>query len=509
MELFSVTFLIFLGGALLIYYLLPKIARPLWLLVCSYAFYLYGLAHVGYVALLASATLITWGAALALDHTQRRWLRRLLLALAAAACLVPLGYFKYTGFFRQVAAELAGLAGFSLKTGAFDVVLPLGISYFTFQALGYVFDVYGGKYRAERNPLYYALFVSFFPCIVTGPIGRGGEMLPQLRRRTAFDYNTFTGGVFRILYGFFKKLVIAGLLAGLIENVLTYPMKYSGPTLVVAALLFTAELYFDFSSCSDIAIGAGACFGITVRENFHRPLAAPSFKKLWDCWHMSLTSWLEDYIFEPLAWSGWEKHLPGIGKKLQGHPTTAALFLTYLVSGFWHGASWNYILWGLLNGLFLYIGSATRKKRKKLNRHNPFFTVPWLAPIRRIFQTSFTYCLFSFTLVFFWVDLYAGGDVSAALAVYARMFTNGWAALRVSSADFLAGLTTLGFTPETLLVLLAAILLANLLETAEQPLNIAIRRVPIWLRWPLYYVLMAAILFYGAFGQSAFIYQAY
>jgi alginate O-acetyltransferase complex protein AlgI len=506
MELFSVTFLAFLLGALGIYYLLPKIVRPFWLLICSYVFYLYDLAHIGFVALLASATLITWLAGLLLSYAQKTWLRRLIAFAAALACLIPLGYFKYAGFFTGVAQSISRAFGGQYTAPSLDLALPLGISYFTFAALGYVFDQYGRRYAPEKNPLYYALFVSFFPCIVTGPIERANHMLPQLRSRVAFDYNTFAGGVFRILYGFFKKLVMAGIIAKLLETVWKNPESYSGPILVIAGLLFTAELYFDFSSCSDIAIGAGACFGFTVMENFRRPLAAPSFKVLWDNWHISLTSWLEDYIFEPLAWNGWEKHIPLLGKKLEGtHPTVAALFLTYLVSGFWHGASWNYILWGLLNGLFLFIGNITRKKRKKLNKKNPLFTVRALAPLRRCLQTGFTYCLFSFTLVFFWVDLYAGGDVAAAFRVYGRMFADGWGQLAAS----LSALSVLGVTLELCVVLLAGVLLTNLIEMAKTPVNVMIRKVPIWLRWPLYYVLAAAILFYGAFGQSAFIYQQY
>lgn len=507
MKLFSVVFIAFLLGVLGVYYLLPKILRPAWLLVCSYAFYLYDLAHIGFVLLLACATAVTWAAGLLLEAARPRWLRRIITLAAAAACLIPLGYYKYAGFFAGVAESISKAFGGSYTARPFDLALPLGISYFTFTALGYVLDVMANKYPAEKNPLYYALFVSFFPCIVTGPIERADHMLPQLRRPAAFDYNTFTGGVFRILYGFFKKLVLAGVLADLMELVWKYPMRYSGPVLAAAALLFTAELYFDFSASSDIAIGAGACFGFTITENFRRPLASPTFKGLWDTWHMSLTQWLEDYVFTPVAWGGWEQKLPGLRRLYaESHPTVIALFVTYLVSGFWHGASWNYIVWGLLNGAFLFIGNLTRKKRKKLNKKNPFFTVRALAPLRRCFQTGFTYLLFSFTLVLFWVDLYAHGDLAAAFAVYQRIFTDGWGQL---AAAFVPQMSVLGFTPELCIVLTAGALLTNFLEMPKTPVNVSIRRVPIFLRWPLYYLLTAAILLYGAFGQSAFIYQQY
>lgn len=501
MTLFSVTFIAFLLGALAVYYLLPRLVRPIWLLACSYGFYLYDLAHIGFVGLLISATVCTWLAGLALSAARPVWLRRLILLAGAAACLIPLGWFKYGNFFRSIFS--------GGKAAPLDLALPLGISYFTFQALGYLLDCYGKKYPPEKNPVYYALFVSFFPCIVSGPIERADHMLPQLRQLPRFDYDTFTGGVFRILYGFFKKLVMAGIIGGWIETVLKNPDSYTGPLLAVAALLFTAQLYFDFSASSDIAIGAGACFGIQVTENFRRPLAAPTFKQLWDTWHMSLTSWLEDYVFTPLAWSGWERHIPVLGKKIQGHPTVAALFLTYLVSGLWHGASWNYIVWGFLNGLFLFIGNTTRKKRKKLNKKNPFFTVKALAPLRRAAQTGFTYFLFSFTLVLFWVDLYAGGGVAVALGVYGRLFTTGWSTLFAAFGDFLASLSVLGVTAELCLVLLAGVLLTNFMEMPKTPVHVTVRRIPIYLRWPLYYLLLAAILFYGAFGQSAFIYQQY
>ena len=507
MNLFSVAFILFLCAALSVYYLLPKLVRPAWLLVCSYAFYLYDLANWGYILLLITATLTTWAIGLLLEQAKSLWLRRTLLGIALASCLIPLGYYKYAGFFADIAQSVAQAFGGSYTAPLFQLALPLGISYYTFTALGYVFDQYAHKYPAERNPLYYALFVSFFPCIVTGPINRADRMLPQIRQKIAFDYNTFSGGVFRILYGFFKKLVLAGILADCFTEVWRKPELFSGEVVAAAAFLFTAYLYFDFSSCSDIAIGAGACFGFTVAENFHRPLAAPTFKMLWDNWHMSLTGWLEDYIFTPVAWSGWERKVPGLKKVYESrHPTVIALFVTYLVSGFWHGPSWNYILWGLLNGTFLFIGNTTRKKRKKLNKKNPFFTVKYLAPIRRSCQTAFSYSLFTITLVLFWVDLYQKGDIGAALTVYGQVFSG---LIGLFSAATFAQLELLGFTVELIVVFFVGVVLTNFLEMPKTPINATVRRIPFLLRWPLYYLLIAAILCYGAFGQSAFIYQQY
>ena len=493
MGLTSVTFIFFLLAVCLLYYIMPRAVRSFWLLACSYLFYLYNPANLWLVGLLLGATLATWAAALAVEMLQAVWARRIFLILGMAVCLGSLLFFKYASFFAGITQDLLAVFGVAFYPPVLDFAVPLGISYFTFQALGYLFDVYKRKYAAEKNVLYYALFVSFFPCIVQGPILRADKMLGQLRTMPAFDYNTFSGGAFRILLGFFKKLVLADTIGSIISPVFKNYTLYSGPVLAVASLAFAYQLYCDFSAGCDIAIGASACLGLEVTENFRRPLAAATFTDLWRRWHISLTSWLRDYIYIPL------------GGNRKGKVRTYVNSLTvFLVSGIWHGASWNYVLWGFLNGVLLSIGKATAPLREKLNVKNPFFTVKALRPFKRVVQTCFTYSLFSACLVFFCVDLY-GGNIATAFSYFGQMFT-GWGA---GAAALCSTYAVLGLNWVTALVLGAGILCTDLRELPDAPVHRTIRKVPIYVRWPLYYALALSILFFGAFGQSAFIYQAY
>jgi D-alanyl-lipoteichoic acid acyltransferase DltB (MBOAT superfamily) len=317
-------------------------------------------------------------------------------------------------------------------------------------------------------------------------------MLPQIHNLPAFDYNRFTGGMFRILWGFFKKLVISDTLGGIISAVYSnvHYEAYTGPVLLTVSLLFSYRLYCDFSACTDIAIGAGAMFGIDVMENFRRPLAATSFIDLWRRWHISLTSWFRDYLYIPL----------GGNRKGKARQWFNQIFV-FLVSGLWHGASMAFLVWGALNGLYLGIGKATQNMRKKLARYNPLYR---FKPVRKALQCAITYVLFSSCLVFFLVGMYDGGSMSDALYVYMHFFS-GWDAL----AEARTTLVSLGFDFTTTIVLIAAFLIVEGLEFFEIPMHKLIRRIPLLLRWPLYYALCLGILFFGAFGQSSFIYQQY
>ena len=349
MNFITLAFFIFLAVAALVYYILPRIARAAWLLCCSYVFYLYDPANAGYIVLLCAATLATWGAGLVLERAQRPAARKAVLAVCVAVCIGSLGFYKYAGMVTQWLNGLWGLFGQKDAFTAPGFAVPLGISYFAFMALGYAIDVYRGK-PAEHNIVHYALFVSFFPCIVTGPIERGEHVLPQLASPAPFEYGRFCGGMFRILWGLFKKLVVADnigvIVAAVYGNV--GQEAYTGPVFLLASVLFSYQLYCDFSACTDIAIGAGEMFGIRLMENFRRPLAAHSFTELWRRWHISLTNWFRDYLYIPLG--GNRKG------KFRQYLNQVVVFLT---SGLWHGASLTYVVWGLLNGIYMCIGKAT------------------------------------------------------------------------------------------------------------------------------------------------------
>lgn len=492
----SIIFVGFLAGVTALYYLVPRLAKPYFLLVASYAFYLYQPENARLVALLLSATLVTWAAGLALGRTKKLWVRRAFLLLALLVCLGILFFYKYFGFASGIAAAIAGWFGGTARPVSLDLVAPLGLSYFTFQSLGYVIDVYLHQTEPEKNPLKYALFVSFFPCIFTGPIERKGHLMPQFDTPRPFDYSRTAGGAARVLWGYVKKMVIADNLAVFVAAVYKTADSCAGPYLVAASLLFSYQLYLDFSGCCDIAIGGARMLGIDLLENFNRPFAACTYTELWNRWHISLTSWFRDYIFTPLSF--YNRGAAGVWGRLQGWFN---VFIIFPISGLWHGASWGYVIWGVLNGLFLVFGKATARLRRRLAKRNPLYRVKWL---KKVIQRGIVYLLFTICIVFFASELYG----ASAFAVYGGMF-RGWGAALAGGLPGLAeGFARLGLNEATAVMLALAGLFVALVEW-RGPVSEWFRRQWLIVRWPVYYALCLLLLFFGAFGQSAFIYQQY
>ncbi len=479
MSFLSYTFWVFLAICAAAYYLCPRIIKPVWLLACSYAFYLYDRHGTALVFILITATAVTWLCGLGMGLSQNRPLRLCLLWLAVLGCAGTLIYFKYSRFF-------AGLVGLE-----FTAQLPavLGLSYFIFQSLGYVIDVYQGVVPAERNPLYYALYVSFFPCIVSGPIERADHLLPQLRAPRGFSYRRVTGGAFRMLWGLFKKLVIAGNLDVFTRAVFTDMPAYGGGVLALAALAFSYQLYMDFSGYCDLALGAGQVLGYDLLENFDRPFAGRSYTQLWDRWHISLTGWFRDYLFTPLSFVN--RGLSGVPGKLQGWFN---IFIIFPISGLWHGASMGYVVWGAFNGLFMVVGKATAKARRKLAKKNPLYRVKFL---KAVIQCSIVYLLFTFCIVFFAASFF-GGDAADGWYLLAHLTAAGGPALAELPA--LLDISTL-----TLYTMAGGIVLVEVFEFFGRPHEV-IRKLWFPVRWVLYYALLIAILLTANFGASGFVY---
>ncbi len=494
MDFNTPIFLGFFAAVALLTYCVPRQAKPYLLLVASYVFYMYKPENARLVALLVSVTVVTWcaGVALGSHKLQNVWARRVFLWLALAVALGILFFYKYFDFFGQLAADIGAIFGGSGKFASLDLIAPLGLSYFTFQSLGYVIDVYQHKARPQLNLFKYALFVSFFACIFTGPIERAEHLMPQLENPRPFNYSRMAGGAFRMLWGYFKKMVLADGIGQFVSAVYGGASTAAGPYLVAASLLFSYQIYLDFSGCCDIAIGGARILGIDLLENFNRPFAATSYTELWNRWHMSLTNWFRDYIFTPLAF--YNRGLPGVWGKLQGWFN---VFIIFPISGLWHGASMGYVIWGVLNGLFLVVGKATAKKRRKLAKNNPLYRIK---PVKNFIQRVIVYLLFTFCIVFFAADLYG----ATAGTVFAGMF-HGW---NIGLSAFFAGVLDRGLTVRLIAVLIGGCALVELVEW-RGPVAEWIRRQWAFIRWPLYYLLALAILFFAAFGQSAFIYQQY
>ena len=343
----SLKFLIFFPAVVLLYFVLPKRVRNLWLLVASYVFYMGWNAK--YVVLLFTSTLITYLSGLLLERvkdsdrpeTKKTALKKWVVAVSFLLNLGILFYFKYVNFFLDTLGAAASLVGLTLNVPKFDILLPVGISFFTFQALSYTVDVYRGEIGAEKNFLRYALFVSFFPQLVAGPIERSKNLLQQLDTPKSFDFDRAREGFVLMLWGYFLKIVLADRIAIFVDTVYGDIAAFPGWYLIAATVLFAVQIYCDFGGYSTIAVGAAKILGIELMENFDAPYLSSSVSQFWRRWHISLTSWFKDYLYIPLGGSRKGKLLKYINK-----------MIVFLVSGLWHGAAWTFVLWGALHGLF-------------------------------------------------------------------------------------------------------------------------------------------------------------
>ncbi len=332
---------IFLLIIAILVWLVPSLRiRKQILLVASLYFYAYW--DWRFLALLCTTICFDWCLALQISRAQSPTARRLYLSASVASNLVILGFFKYYNFFIASAQEI--FSGIGWHAGSLNIVLPLGISFFTFQSLSYTIDVYRGHLQARKSLFDYALFVSFFPQLVAGPIIRATELLPQFDQRPGFDYRSVYAGCQQILRGYLKKVLIADHLARAADAVFGSPEVFSSGTMALGLLAWTGQIYGDFAGYSDIAIGSARVLGFHLPENFHHPYLATSIQDFWRRWHMSLSSWLRDYLYIPL---GGSRH-----GELRTHIN---LLVTMTLGGLWHGAAWTFVLWGIWHGGWLCV----------------------------------------------------------------------------------------------------------------------------------------------------------
>lgn len=336
----SLSYAVFLPAVCIVYYLLPHRLR--WAALLAFSLYFYMSWNPRLILLILFTILVSWSCGLVLSRLRHKTARRLVVGVGVGLCLAVLFFFKYYDFAAQSLQSLCGLAGFSLSVPALHLMLPVGISFYTFQTLSYVIDVYRGDLVPERHLGYYALYVSFFPQLVAGPIERAGNLLPQFRQEHRFSTAACTRGLQQIGVGLFKKVVIADFLADFVDNVYNNLSDKTGLTLIFATFLFGIQIYCDFSGYSDIAVGSARILGFRLMENFSSPYFARSVREFWRRWHISLTTWFTDYVYIPLGGSRCSR-----AKHLRN------LLITFLLSGLWHGANWTFVLWGLWHGLFL------------------------------------------------------------------------------------------------------------------------------------------------------------
>lgn len=402
----SAHFFLFLPLVTAVYFLLPQKARRFWLLFTSYYFYFF--SAPSYLPVLMGGTLYTYIIGLLLGRLQNKAAKNTTFWLGIIGLVGTLSLFKYSSFYGSVFG-----AGF--PQDYFITAKAMGISFYTFTALGYLIDTWRGDCKPERNFLSFALFLGFFANITSGPITRAGDMLPQINNTAKrFSAQNTADALRLMLVGFFKKLAVADMLGVYVDTVYTPGLlgEYRGFTLLLAAVLFMLQLYFDFSGYTDIALGAAQMVGITLPPNFKNPYFATNFSGFWQRWHISLSNWLQDYIFTPLVWSRWTEKLPLIGKKITKPPVLTSLAIVFLLSGIWHGDTASYAVWGALM-------AAYRIGEELLHRHlgKPQKKPPLQL---RVAKNAAVLALWCFSLVFFRVGMMGSdghvGDAFAAIA---------------------------------------------------------------------------------------------
>jgi len=384
----SLHFAIFLPVVFILYWFATKgnlRLQNILLLVSSYFFY--ACWDWRFTFLLIFSTLLDYFTGIKIHEASNQRKKVLWLWLSIAVNLGFLGAFKYYNFFAASFADGLSLIGIKANLGSLQVILPVGISFYTFHGLSYVFDLYNNRIKPERNFINYSVFVSFFPLLVAGPIERATHLLPQILKKREFDYSKAVDGLRQILWGLFKKIVIADNCAEYANTIFNHSSAFSGSTLVLGALFFTFQIYCDFSGYSDIAIGTARLFGIDLLRNFAFPYFSRDIAEFWRRWHISLSSWFKDYLYIPLGGSKG-------GRWLKIRNT----FIIFLVSGFWHGANWTFIVWGLLNALYIMPSIVFNTNRNNLDI---VAKGKYLPTLKDFFAIGFTFSLTVFAWIFF------------------------------------------------------------------------------------------------------------
>ena len=481
----SIEYVVFLPIVLLITFGVPASCRWLVLLLASYVFYMAWVPT--YLVLILFSTVVDFAAGLALGRLSSTVSRRLCLASSIAANLGLLFAFKYYGFLADSAATVARLFGFDEAPPVFDVLLPVGISFYTFQTLSYTFEVYNRRQAPERHFGRFALYVAFFPQLVAGPIERPGHLLPQLRQLDSFRYGMAVTGMRLILWGLFKKMVVADRLGQIVDRVYDAPQLYEGPALFIATVAFAFQILCDFSGYTDIAIGSARLFGVDLMQNFRRPYSAGSIREFWQRWHVSLSTWFRDYVYIPLGGNrvGLPRHYVNLG-------------ITFAVSGLWHGANWTFVLWGLYHAVLYVFGDVTRSARDALIDAGGLRLVPRLG--------QFLSVLWTFSLVCAGWVLFRAETLSDAVYVWTSM-PDGWSIVLRPDAPVMI-LDQLRLSTIDAGIAISGVIAMSLGEYLRFDANGSARlaATPRVMRWAIYLAGAFVVSYLGVKDDVAFIY---
>jgi alginate O-acetyltransferase complex protein AlgI len=473
----SINFAIFLPIVFLLYWFVfnKKLqTQNILLLVASYFFY--ACWDYRFLFLLVFSTLLDYYTGIKMSEAATRKLKKFWFWLSISINLGFLGFFKYYNFFVNSFADMLDSAGLHVDVWTLKVILPVGISFYTFHGLSYVIDIYYDRIKPEKNFIDYSVFVSFFPLLVAGPIERATHLLPQIQRERKFNYDQMVDGLRQMLWGLFKKIVIADNCAEFANIIFNDSAHYSGSTLALGALFFTFQIYCDFSGYSDIALGVARLFGIDLLRNFAFPYFSRDIAEFWRRWHISLSTWFRDYLYIPLGGSK-----GGTWMKVKN------TFIIFLVSGFWHGANWTFIIWGLLNALYFMPLLLLNRNRNNIGTVAEGRILP---TVTELLQMVITFALTVFAWIFF-----RANNVTHALIYIKDMF----------SPSLFSKPKVISYTVIMLVVLFIII------EWIGREQQYALAKFglkwPRVLRWSFYYVLIIVILLFMGKEQEFIYFQ--
>lgn len=471
----SIAFAIFLPIVFLLYWVCPPKYRHIFLLLVSYYFYMN--LDVKYVFLLLFTTAVSYLLARRLDSADNLHTKRILLFSGILSLAGVLFLYKYLGFFFEIINAAVQEFSIPMQTPTIKLMLPIGISFYTFQTLGYLIDVYKGKYPAEKHFGYYSLFVSFFPQLLAGPIGRGDLLLPQFKKVRRFDSSEAAYGLKLMAMGYFKKLVVAGLLVSSVDSVYDNTGSYIGLVYIIVTIMFAIQIYCDFSGYTDIARGTAMLFGIELTQNFRSPYFSHSIKEFWGRWHISLSTWFRDYLYIPLGGSrvGMLRH-------------ALNLLITFLISGIWHGAGLTYIIWGGIHGLYQIAENIIRSGAR--NKESSFHK-----GITGILSLAFTFFLVCLAWVFFRANTLEDAWRIISLSLFQISEPGEYLKTAVICLDM---------TYAHMIYISIPVILLGIYDYASLKTDVIayISSKKIWIRYPIYILFLLVILLFSEKGIS-------
>lgn len=474
----SYQFLIFFPIVIALYFALPKLRFRIILLLCT-SYYFYMCWRPEYVILIIASTLINYISGILIGRANSHRLKKAYLIFSLCVNLGLLFTFKYFNFFNNSLRFGLDFFGITNPIPAFKLLLPIGISFYTFQILSYIIDVYRGKTAPETGFFNFALYVSFFPQLVAGPIERAKHLLPQFCRFYNFNYQRVADGLKLIVWGLFKKVVIADRLAIYVNHIYGRTGEFSSWSVLLAVYFFAFQIYCDFSGYSDIAIGAAQVMGFNLMDNFKRPYFAKSIAEFWRRWHISLTTWFRDYIYIPLG-----------GNRCAFWRWQINLIIIFLISGLWHGAAWTFVLWGALHGVYLMISNLTVDLRKRSAMFIGLDLYPRLHKYLKIFITFHL-------VVFSWI-LFRADNLRHIGIIFKKIFSFDLAGNRIWSASN---------HQDWFIVCLSLIFLLGV-QLLQRQCNMRqfLSAKPVWFKLPVYFIIILAIILFGKFSSQDFIY---